>query len=561
MALVGAGSLRCRRIARWTLAPERYFHPRMAEPGFSYCFSGGYIADPFGFDPTVFRISPREAAEMDPQQRLLLEVVWGALEDCGIAPSAIAGSNVGVYVGASSLDYGNLLTVDPAAIESHFMTGNTLSVLSNRISYNFDLRGPSFTVDTACSSSLVAFAEAQAAISCGRIDMAIVAGVNLLLSPTSFIGFSRASMLSPTGLCRPFSAQADGYVRAEGAVAVVLAKLETAVARRYPVRAVAIASGVNSDGRTNGISLPSADGQRELLNRLYGQGSIDPRQLAFVEAHGTGTRVGDPAEATAIGEALGQPRDTPLPIGSVKSNIGHLEPASGLAGLYKAILALEHRKLPRSLHLENINPAIDFTALNLAVATEAVTLPQTGTWLAGISSFGFGGTNAHVVIRQPEAEKLSIRRTNSAAGRPAELLVLSAYSRGALNATAAAYGAVIEAGGDAAALAAAVAWQRDLAGHRVALPLADSAQMAASLRHFAETGSIAGGIAGVAPPDPPTIRFVFSGNGSQWARMGLAPSPTMRPSAVASAQLTRFSAGLGTGHWSMRCAMTRSRSG
>jgi phthiocerol/phenolphthiocerol synthesis type-I polyketide synthase C len=503
---------------RWR--PERYFHPRMAEPGFSYCFSGGYIADPFGFDPTVFRISPREAAQMDPQQRLLLEVVWDALEDCGIAPSAVAGSNVGVYVGASSLDYGNLFTVDPAAIESHFMTGNTLSVLSNRISYIFDLRGPSFTVDTACSSSLVAFAEAQAAISCGRIDMAIVAGVNLLLSPTSFIGFSRASMLSPTGLCRPFSAEADGYVRAEGAVAVVLAKLDTAVGRRYPVRAVAIASGVSSDGRTDGISLPSADGQRELLNRLYGQGSIDPRRLAFVEAHGTGTRVGDPAEATAIGEALGQLRDTPLPIGSVKSNIGHLEPASGLAGLYKAVLALEHRKLPRSLHLQNINPAIDFTALNLAVATEAVTLPQTGTWLAGISSFGFGGTNAHVVIRQPEAATLSTSCTNRTAGRPVELLALSAYSRAALNATAAAYGAVIEAGGDAAALASAVAWQRDLAAHRVALPLAEAAQMGASLRTFAETGSVAGGVAGIAPPDPPRLCFVFSGNGCQWARMG-----------------------------------------
>ena len=289
---------------RWR--PERYFHPRMAEPGFSYWFSGGYIADPFGFDPAVFRISPREAAEMDPQQRLLLEIVWSALEDGGIPPSAVAGNNVGVYVGASSLDYGNLITVDPAAIESHFMTGNTLSILSNRISYIFDLRGPSFTVDTACSSSLVAFAEAQSAISSGRIDMAIVAGVNLLLSPTSFIGFSRASMLSPTGLCRPFSADADGYVRAEGAVAVVLAKLETAVERHHPVRAVALASGINSNGRTNGISLPSAKGQHELLDRLYGHGAIDTRRLAFVEAHGTGTRVGDPAEATAIGEALGR---------------------------------------------------------------------------------------------------------------------------------------------------------------------------------------------------------------------------------------------------------------
>jgi len=501
---------------RWR--PERYLHPRLSEPGFSYSFSGGYIDDPLGFDPIVFGISPREAAEMDPQQRLLLEVVWGALENGGIPPSALAGANVGVYVGASSLDYGNLHTTDPAAIESHFMTGNTLSILSNRISYIYDLRGPSFTIDTACSSSLVAFAEAQAAISSGRIDMAIVAGVNLLMSPTSFIGFSRASMLSPTGLCRPFSAQADGYVRAEGAVAMVLAKLETAVARHYPVRAVALASGINSDGKTNGISLPSAEGQRELLDRLYGQGAIDTRRLAFVEAHGTGTRVGDPAEATAIGEALGRGRDTPLPIGSVKSNIGHLEPASGLAGLLKAILALEHRKLPASLHLDAINPSIDFAALNLAVATEAVSLPQTGTWLAGVSSFGFGGTNAHVVIRQPEAAEAF--HANGAAGRPAEMLVLSAHSRQALSDTAAAYATLIEAGGDTGDLAAAVAWQRDLAGHRLALPLADPAEMAASLRNFAETGTLASGVVGLAPSATPKICFVFSGNGCQWAGMG-----------------------------------------
>ena len=255
---------------RWS--PARYLHTRRTEPGFSYSFQGGYIEGAFAFDPGVFGISPREAAEMDPQQRLLLEAVWGALEDAGIAPATLAGENVGVYVGASGLDHGALQVADLGGIDSHFMTGNTLSILSNRISYSFDLRGPSFTIDTACSSSLVAFAEAQAAITSGRIDMAVVAGVNLLLSPTSFIGFSRASMLSPTGLCRPFSAAGDGYVRAEGAVAMVLCRLETALARRYPVRAVAMASGINSDGRTNGIALPSADGQRALLDRLYGEG-------------------------------------------------------------------------------------------------------------------------------------------------------------------------------------------------------------------------------------------------------------------------------------------------
>ena len=514
---------------RWRA--ERYWHPRRSEPGFSYTFDGGYIADPLGFDPAVFGISPREAAEMDPQQRLLLEVVWSALEDSGLPPSAVAGANIGVYVGASSLDYGNLHSADPAAIDSHFMTGNTLSILSNRISYIFDLRGPSFTVDTACSSSLVAFAEAQAAIASGRIDMAIVAGVNLLLSPTSFIGFSRASMLSPTGLCRPFSAEADGYVRGEGVVAMVLARTDVAVARGYPVRAVALASGINSDGRTNGIALPATEGQRDLLDRLYGGNAIDPNRLAFVEAHGTGTRVGDPAEALAIGEALGQRRDAPLPIGSVKSNIGHLEPASGLAGLLKAILALEHRTLPASLHLGAINPAIDFAELNLTLATEAVALPATGTWLAGVSSFGFGGTNAHAVIRQPYPAELPKARTNGAAGRPGAVLVLTAHSRQALVETTSAYAEVIEAGADTVCLAAAAAWQRDFAGHRLAMPLGDPAAMAAALRGFAGTGALSGVAAGQAPSAKPRICFVYSGNGCQWAGMGrvaFAHNPVFR---------------------------------
>ena len=506
---------------RW--AADRYFHPRAAEPGFSYTFSGGYLANPWDFDPSVFGISPREAAEMDPQQRLLLEVVWSALENSGIPPSALAGANVGVYVGASSLDYGNLHTTDPAAIESHFMTGNTLSILSNRISYIYDLRGPSFTIDTACSSSLVAFAEAHAAITSGRIDMAIVAGVNMLLSPSSFIGFSRASMLSPTGLCRPFSAVGDGYVRAEGAVAMVLSRLSTAAERGYPVRAVALASGINSDGRTNGISLPSTEGQRELLQRLYGGEdgrAIDPNRLAFVEAHGTGTRVGDPAEAAAIGEALGRPRTAPLPIGSVKSNIGHLEPASGLAGLYKAVLALEHRVLPPSLHAEQLNPAIDFAHLNLAIAREAVALPQTGNWLAGISSFGFGGTNAHVVIGQPEAAAApsTVAGPESSPG----MLMLSAFSRPALADAARNTADLIEAGRDAAEIATGLAWQRELSSYRLALPLGEPAAQAAALRGFAETGEIAAGAAGTAPSTTPKLCFVYTGNGAQWVGMGRA---------------------------------------
>ncbi|SIQ88396.1 Acyl transferase domain-containing protein [Acidiphilium rubrum] len=502
---------------RWRA--ERFFHPDKSQPGFSYTFAGGYIDDPLGFDPAVFGISPREAAEIDPQQRLLLDVVWGALENAGIPPSALAGTEVGVYVGASSLDYGNLHTTDPAAIESHFMTGNTLSVLSNRISYIFDFHGPSFTIDTACSSSLVAFAEAQAAIASGRIDVAIVAGVNLLLSPTSFIGFSRASMLSPTGLCRPFAAAADGYVRAEGAVAMVLTRRDVAIERGYKVRAVALASGINSDGRTSGISLPAMEGQRALLERIYGEAGIDPARLSFAEAHGTGTAVGDPAEATAIGEALGQKRADILPIGSVKSNIGHLEPASGLAGMFKAILAMEHRLLPRTLHTETLNQAIDFGALNLAVATKAVPLAATGTLHAGISSFGFGGTNAHVVLRAAEGIETAV--ASPAAPDTAAVLMLSAHSKAALAATAAAFADFMVTSDIAPArIANAVAWQRDLAGHRLALPVDSSIAMAQALRHFAQTGSNPAIATGTAPAAPPRLCFVFSGNGCQWAGMG-----------------------------------------
>ncbi len=501
---------------RWSTA--RYLHPRRSEPGFSYSFQGGYIEGVLAFDPAVFGISPREAAEMDPQQRLLLEAVWSALENAGIPPGTLAGENVGVYVGASGLDYGNLQVADLGGIDSHFMTGNTLSVLANRISYIFDLRGPSFTVDTACSSSLVAFAQAQAAIASGQIDTAIVAGVNLLLSPFPFIGFSRAGMLSPTGLCRPFAAGADGYVRGEGVVAMVITRLQDAVAQHIPVRAVALASRANSDGRTNGIALPATLGQKRLLERIYGEAGIDANRLAFIEAHGTGTSVGDPAEAAAIGAALGQRRTAPLPIGSLKSNIGHLEPASGLAGLFKAVLALERRRLPASLHALAANPAIDFAALNLSLATAPLALPADDIWLAGVSSFGFGGTNAHVVIRQPEPAELPSARTNGAAGPQAELLVLSAHSRQALGQLGSAYADLVEAGSDAGQLATALAWQRDLAPHRAAFPVGGAT--AAALRQFAAGGAASGGAEGTAPSQPPKICFVYAGNGSQWTGMG-----------------------------------------
>ena len=297
---------------------------------------------------------------MDPQQRLLLELVWEALEDAGIKPSAIAGSDTGVFVGASTVDHVNLRIVDIASADAYMMTGNTLSIVSNRISYIFDLHGPSFTLDTACSSSLVALAEAVVNLRSGRIDTAIVGGVNMLLTPYAFIGFSQASMLSRRGLCQAFSKDADGYVRAEGGAVLVLRTREAAERDGDHIHGLIVGADVNSDGRTNGISLPSKAFQSKLLHKLYIEQGLDPADLAFVEAHGTGTPVGDPIEATAIGETLASRRAAPLLIGSIKTNIGHMEPASGLGGVLKAMLALEHDILPPSLHSRRADAAHRF---------------------------------------------------------------------------------------------------------------------------------------------------------------------------------------------------------
>ena len=424
-------------------------HPRGAERGKSYTWAAGTLDDIWGFDPAAFGLSPREAEQMDPQQRLLLELTWEALEDAGVRPSAIAGSETGVFIGASALDYGNLRINDAASGDAYLMTGNTLSIISNRISYVFDLHGPSFTVDTACSSALVALNEAVVSLRSGRIDTAIVGGVNILASPFNFIGFSQAAMLSRVGLCQAFAAGADGYVRAEGGVALVLRTREAAERAGDHVHGYIIGSDVNSDGRTNGISLPSKIYQARLLETLYLDQGLDPRHLAFVEAHGTGTRVGDPIEATAIGETLAQKRDEPLMIGSIKTNIGHMEAASGLGGLLKAMLALEHDRLPASLHSADLNPDIDFAALNLQVAHEATPLARIEGRIAGINSFGFGGSNAHVVLADGPKASSSL-----AGGAPApSFLVVSAHSRAALGALVADYASRLEEADEAEAAA------------------------------------------------------------------------------------------------------------
>ncbi|WP_093906469.1 type I polyketide synthase [Streptomyces sp. cf386] len=381
----------------------RFVDTEMARTGKSYTARGGFLADIAGFDAEYFGISPREAAQMDPQHRLLLETAVEALDDAGIDPVTLAGSDTCVFVGISDFSYGGLQMTRARQMNAYSMAGSAHSIAANRLSYFFDLRGPSMAIDTACSSSLVAVERACRELASGGSRMALAGGVNVLLNPAGYVGFSQASMLSKRGRCAAFSADADGFVRAEGAGVIVLKPLADALADGDRIHGVIAGAGSNCDGRTVGLALPSAQAQEDLLRQVYERAGIAPDEVVYVEAHGTGTQVGDPAECTALGRVLGAERMVgPLPIGSVKSNVGHLEPASGMAGLFKALAVLRHGTIPASLHLEPLNPGIDFAGLGLEpVGRARPTASREGRRFVGVNSFGFGGANAHVVVGLP----------------------------------------------------------------------------------------------------------------------------------------------------------------
>jgi acyl transferase domain-containing protein/NADPH:quinone reductase-like Zn-dependent oxidoreductase len=506
------------------ITPDRFpiqgfHHPSPDQKGRSYTFAAGVIDDVWGFDASAFGMSPREAEQVDPQHRHLLEVTFDALAHAGIRPSSLAGTDTGVYVGVSSVDHATRFFADPTVADVHMMTGNSLSIMSNRISYTLDLRGPSLSIDTACSSSLVALHLASEAIRNGTIDTAIVAGANLILSPYSYVGFSRASMLSPTGLCRPFDAGADGYVRAEGVVAVVLRSIQAAHRSRNHIHSVVVGSAMNQDGRTTGMSLPSAESQRALLESIYSEFSVDPADLLFVEAHGTGTQVGDPIEADALGKGLGQQRARPLPIGSIKSNVGHLEPVSGLAGLLKTVMALNHGMVPATLHHKSPSPNIAFDELNLRVIDRNWRpSEQQGSMLAGVNSFGFGGTNAHAILRREAAtERLVYLRANA----PPPPLLITAHNSDGVASLAKAFDmqwprerrAVPEFIG-------AAAYLRDALPHRALIRGGTAEEIRRNVREFAEKGTAPSVLTGQALGNELPVTFLFSGNGSQWSGMG-----------------------------------------
>ncbi|MEU7135740.1 SDR family NAD(P)-dependent oxidoreductase [Streptomyces sp. NPDC046261] len=407
----------------------RFVDPDMPRPGKSYTDAGGFLDDIAGFDADYFGISPKEAAQMDPQHRLLLELAAEACDDAGICPQSLAGSDTAVLVGISDHSYGALQLFQTESVNAYTMSGAASSIAANRLSHFFDLRGTSVAVDTACSSSLVALVQACQSLLAGACRTALVGGVNLLLSPYHYVGFSQASMLSPSGRCRSFSARADGYVRAEGGGVVLLKRLAEALADGDRVRGVIVDSGSNSDGRTPGLALPRMESQESLLRQLYDRAGIAPDDVAYVEAHGTGTPAGDPIECEAIGRALGARRTRgELPIGSVKSNLGHLEPASGVAGLLKALLVLRHGVIPPTLYATPPNPHVDFRALRLSPVLERRDAEIGQRSVVGVNSFGFGGANAHAIVAAPPAPA---RRVVPPAGVALPVLV-SARTRDAL---------------------------------------------------------------------------------------------------------------------------------
>ena len=501
---------------RWRL--EDLYDPDPGAPGKMTTRWGGFVREVDGFDPDFFSIPRREAHSMDPQQRLLLEVAWEALEDAGVTKEQLAGSRTGVFVGVATHDYGTLQLRSARAADSYALTGSAGSIAANRLSYFFDLRGPSLAIDTACSSSLVAVHLACRSIASGECDRALVGGVNLMLLPSITVGFSKGGFMSPDGRCRSFDAGANGIVRSEGAGVVMLKPLKAALADRDQIYAVIRGSAVNQDGRSNGLTAPNGEAQASLLAEAYEAARIAPHQVTYVETHGTGTPLGDPIEARALGEVLGRGRDATRPclIGSVKSNIGHLEAAAGIAGLIKLALCLKHKAIPPSLHFVTPNPNIQFSSLGLEVVTALRPLPEKA--VVGVSSFGFGGTNAHVVL-EPAPVRM---RTEPIADERPRLLVLSAHSKQALTERARDLAAHLEAGQAPSFSDLCFTGQsrRSHLKERLAVVARNTQEARKKLAAFA-TGELAPGVtqdrAGALVR---RLVFVFPGQGGQWVAMG-----------------------------------------
>lgn len=526
------------RVAEDRWSQEAYQHPDRRHPGTSVTFAAGSLGDVSGFDAGFFGISPREATSMDPQQRMLLELAWEAMESAGVPPASLRGSQCGVFVGIASMDYAYRIADDLAAIDASTATGNTSSIASNRLSYVFDLHGPSMSLDTACSSSLVAFHQACQAIRAGETDMALAGGISLHLHPYGFIIFSKASMLSATGRCQVFDADGNGYVRSEGAGLFLFKEYDKAVADGDRILAVVAGSAVNTDGHKSGLTVPNPSAQIALMRQAYEQAGISPDEIDYLEAHGTGTAVGDPIETRAIGEALAKQRKSPLPIGSVKSNVGHLETASGVAGLAKALYSLRHREVPATIGIRKLNPAIKFDEWNLEVVTKAHPLKAEGRLVIGVNSFGFGGANAHVILESaPETASTATPEVTPSPTIGPLPLRLSARGEPALRAMAGQLATLFENSDADLYDIAHTLWHRREQHRDGALLFVDNkAEAARLLNAFAdeEQADPAELAQGQRLDSSGMPGFIYAGNGCQWERMGadLLESSTVFAAAV-----------------------------
>ncbi len=508
---------------RWDI--DAYYDPNPNAPGKMSSRRGGFLRSVDQFDPQFFGIAPREALSMDPQQRLLLEVAWEALEHAAIAPDSLAGSRTGVFVGVTTGDYAQiqLNSAGLAGLDAYYASGVAHSIVSGRLSYVLGLQGPSITLDTACSSSLVAIHLAIQSLRSGECRSALAGGVNLILSPENSITLSKYHMLAPDGRCKTFDAAADGFVRGEGCGLIVLKRLSDALADGDRVLAVIRGSAVNQDGASSGLTAPNGPAQAAVIRDALTNGGIAAHEVGYVEAHGTGTALGDPIEVQALAASLGVGRssDQPLLIGSVKTNIGHLESAAGVAGVIKVVLMLQHAQLLPHLHLHQPSPHIDWAAMPIAIPTTLAAWPQhTGRRIAGVSSFGFSGTNTHLLIEEAPISIASPATVTTVASPG--LVALSAKSEPALRAIASRLATHLAAHPDLALADVCYTLNAGRAhfAHRIALPAETTSQLGEQLAAYAAGQMPQSLVSGyVASADPPKIAFLFTGQGAQYPGM------------------------------------------
>ncbi len=507
---------------RWDV--DAYYDPDPNKPGKMVTKWGAFLDEVDKFDPHFFGISPREAASMDPQQRLLLEVVWEALEHAGQAPDKLLNTRTGVFLAMCKVDYAQLMLKqnDPALLDTYYASGNAYSTAAGRISYVLGLQGPCLTVDTACSSSLVVVHLACQSLRNGESRVAIVGGVNLVLSPDNTITFSKSNMLAADGRCKTFDAAADGFVQGEGCGVIVLKRLSDALADGDRVLALIRGSAINQDGASSGLTAPNGPSQEAVIRDALANAGLQPEDVSYIETHGTGTALGDPIEVQAIGAALsrGRTKENPILLGAIKTNLGHLEGAAGIAGLIKVVLALQHKQLPPTLHFKNPNPFIPWSQLPVAVVTQLRDWPEYhGKRTAGVSAFGFSGTNAHVVL-QEAAEEQKRAAQNS---RPRHVLALSAKSKEALHDLAQRYQRrLVDHPEDTLAdVCYSANTGRAHLSHRLMIAVQSRTELCDKLAAFAIGQPLPHAQSGFTlNEDQPKIAFLFTGQGAQYLDMG-----------------------------------------